>query len=97
MSVVPSLHPPSGRVAIERELPALFIALAAPVVTIVAIVPPVAGEPLGADSLRDRDRAATPEDSTRGGVSVDVDFLRSFQKAEDVLGAHAVLGGPRDR
>src|SRR5207302_609451 len=85
-SVIPSLYPPSGGVAVQHELTALLVALAAPVIATVSVVPPIAGESLGANSADDRDRASAPKNAARRLVMIDVDMLRRFQEAEHVLG-----------
>src|SRR5688572_27986157 len=90
-SVIPSLHPPSGRVPVEHELPQLIVALTAPVVATVAIVPPIARQPLRADRIRDDNRATAPEDPARGGIAVDVISFWSHLKSESP-DVHIVLG-----
>src|SRR5258705_4066439 len=80
-SVIPPLHPPPGGVAIHHELSTLLVALAAPVVATVAVVPPVACKPLGADGIRDRNRAPAPKDPAWGDVPIDVHALWFFQES----------------
>src|SRR5437762_2787329 len=85
-SVIPSLHPPSGGVAVQHELTALLAALAAPVIATVSVVPPIAGESLGTNCADDRDRASAPKNAARRLVMIDVNMLRRFQETEHVLG-----------
>ena len=50
-----------------------------PVVAAVAVAPPIPGEPLGANGVRDRQSAATPENAAGLGVAIHIDFLRGLQ------------------
>src|SRR5919204_1102618 len=81
-SVVPSLYPPPRLVAVEHELTDVFVALAAPVVATVAVVPPVAREALRTNRVRDDECAPAPENAAWIVIVVDVDALRRLQQSK---------------
>src|SRR6476661_6804468 len=64
-SVSPSLQPPRIVRPIEKQRHLTSKAFAVPVVAAVAVVPPVAGEALGADGARDGNAVAAPRHLAR--------------------------------
>src|SRR4051794_9447180 len=81
-SIPPSLQRPfvAGAVEEHGELPGE--ALAAPVIAPVAVVPPVARQPLGTEGACDGDPVAAPGDDARPvAIAHDLDGLRWIERA----------------